>query len=83
MSTCNSLQIPPIGSFISGQELDDLLLAGIKDKEETLTTHLSRFDGKDLFPKWLELMRCMDEFSTCVTHLDLGNGRRLVSPALI
>lgn len=61
MSTCNSLQIPPIGSFISGQELDDLLLAGIKDKEETLTTHLSRFDGKDLFPKWLELMRCMDE----------------------
>ncbi len=52
---------PSIGTFLSGKALDDLLLAGIEEKKKELITHISSYDGRDLFPKWLELIRCIDE----------------------
>ena len=51
-----------IGSVLRGQDLDDLLLKGINSNKEALIAHISRFDGQDLFQKWLELLRCIDEF---------------------
>lgn len=54
--------IPPIGSVLRGQDLDNLLLANISFNKEGLIAHLSKFDGHDLFPKWLKLIRCIDEF---------------------
>lgn len=50
------------GCVLCGQELDDLLFAGIEYNMNGLIGHLSQFDGRDLFQKWLKLVRCIDEF---------------------
>jgi len=51
-----------IGSVLCGHDLDDLLIEGINHNKGDLITHISKFDGQDLFQKWLKLLRCIDEF---------------------
>ena len=50
------------GTILHGQDLDDLLFAGIEYNKSCLIEHLSQFNGNDLFHNWLKLLRCIDEF---------------------
>lgn len=52
----------PLGTVLEGKELGSFLLEGIEAKEHAIITHLSQFDGQDLFRKWQELIRCIEEF---------------------
>ena len=51
-----------IGTVLQGKELEKFLLSGIEEKEELIITHLSNFDGNELFHQWLYFIRCIDEF---------------------
>jgi Holliday junction resolvase len=62
MITTIQKDILPLGSILEGKELESFLLSGIEDRKEQIIEHLASFDGNDLFPKWLELLRCVDEF---------------------
>lgn len=51
-----------IGTVLQGKELEKFLQSGIEEKEELIITHLSNFDGNELFHQWLYFIRCIDEF---------------------
>lgn len=52
----------PLGTVLEGKELESFLLTGIDGNETQIIEHLANYDGDDLFPKWLEFLRCIDEF---------------------
>lgn len=61
MITTKQLEKLPLGTILEGKELEAFLLDGIEDKKKQIITHLAGFDGNDLFHKWLEFIRCVDE----------------------
>lgn len=52
----------PTYTVLRGKELEDFLKAGIEIKKDEVISHLTEYDGHDLFPKWLMFIRCIEEF---------------------
>lgn len=58
-----------IGTILQGKNLEEFLFKGIDEKKNAVIEHLSLYEGNDLFPKWVEFIRQIDELINLVFDL--------------